>query len=316
MKIRKVLFLLVGLISASSVFAAEQKIIKVGVLVPIQHPAMNKIVSGFSTQLNHLYKNKVHLDIQNAMGDVNLQRSILQKFKLANYDVIAPIGVASTNMAAALIKDKIIVGLAADFSAGKSHNCLVHSVLDEINNRTFIQFIRASYPKSNNLILVYSNTDKVLPQAKDFIAQASKMHIKVVPVMVNNVTDINPNVSAIVANNNVHSSAIVVLKDTVVVTGISSLVNISQKHQIPLIVSDEGSVQNGAGIGLGVKEIQIGIEGAELIKELLDTTEVCEVDDRSMTALTIFVNRNDLFNISVLKLQIIAQQMQYSIGII
>ncbi len=308
--------ILVFIVSIFSVAYAgnDSKIVKIGVVAPIQHPAMSKIIDGFVSQLNKTYKNRVHIDVQNAMGDVNMLRAILQKFKLANYDVIAPIGVVATNMSAALIKDKIIIGLAADSSEGKSKNCMVHAVLDEIDNKTMLHFIRASYPKFSNLMLVYSNTDKVLPQAKDFINQASKLNIKVTSVMVNTVADIASNVAPVVSAN--HPSAILVLKDTLVVSGVSFLVNLSQKNQIPLIVSDEGSVQTGAGIGLGVKENQIGIDGALLLKDILDTSDICEIEDKNMDKLTVFINRNDLFGISVLRLQIIAQQMQYSMGII
>jgi ABC-type uncharacterized transport system substrate-binding protein len=292
----------------------NSQVIKIGVVAPIKHQAMDKIIKGFITQVNKTYKNKVHVEVQNAMGDVNLLRSILQKFKLVNYDVIVPIGVVATNMSAALIKDKVIIALAADSSEGKSKSCLVHSVLDEIDNKKILHFVKVSYPKINNVMLVYSNTDKVLTQAKDFIVQADKLNIKIIPVMVNTVTDLANNVSSIVSSH--HPNAIVILKDTTVVSGVSFLAHISQTNQIPFIVSDEGSVQAGAGIGLGVKEEQIGVEGALLLKNVLDASDMCDIADKKMDKLTLFINKNNLFGISVLKLQIIAQQMQYSLGII
>lgn len=308
------IFLLVTLALACNLVYAADQVLKIGVLAPVQHPAMEKIISGFSSQLTKTYKGKVQIDVQNAMGDVNLQRSILQKFKLADYYVIAPIGVSATNMTAALIKNKIIIGLAADDSKGKSDSCKVHVVHDEINNVQLLKMIKSIYPDSRSLMLVYSNTDKIRPQAKDFIAEANNSGIKVIPVMVNNISEINVTVTGVLAGNK--PSAIVVLKDTTLVTGISYLVGLSKKTKIPLVVSDEGSVQNGAGIGLGVTESQIGVDGAILLNEVLGSKDMCSISDKQMTDLTIFINSKDMFGTSAGQLQQIAKSSNYKVKVI
>lgn len=309
--------LLIGLLLFSFAYATnnKEKVIKIGLVLPIQHNAMTEITNGFTQEISRLYPgDKVVVDVENAMGDVNLLRSILQKFKLSNYDIIVPVGVVATNMAAALIKNKIIISLASDVRSDSSSSCLLHSVFDEIDNKQMLDFIKASYPQLNSLMIVYSNTDKVIPQAKNFISLAVKYGIKVTPVMVNNISDINHNLNATLSGH--HPEAMLVLKDTVVVAGISYLINISQKYKIPLIVSDEGSVKTGAGLGLGVREKQIGEMGAGLLQEVLTASNRCNIKNQHLNRLTIFINSNNLFGVSIVKLQTIAQNMQYSIGII
>jgi ABC-type uncharacterized transport system substrate-binding protein len=42
-------------------------------------------------------------------------------------------------------------------------------------------------------------------------------------------------------------------------------VNTARKNNVPVIASDEGSVKNGADVGLGVKEKELGIVGAKIV---------------------------------------------------
>ena len=58
------------------------------------------------------------------------------------------------------------------------------------------------------------------------------------------------------------SSIILILKDSLVASGISTLVQTAQKTGRILMTSDEGTVKAGAHFALGISEYEIGKKGA------------------------------------------------------
>src|SRR3989338_6008023 len=70
--------------------------VTVGILVPMEHRAMDEIVAGFKETLTQRYPGKITFLVKNAEGDINLQRSILQSFEQKSIDLYAPIGTQTT----------------------------------------------------------------------------------------------------------------------------------------------------------------------------------------------------------------------------
>jgi putative ABC transport system substrate-binding protein len=267
--------------------------VKIGIIEPLEHTAMNEIVAGFKETFQKIYHEPVTITVENAQNDANLQRAIIQKMRDANDTIIIPIGMGTTQMSLAMVHDQAIVSLAAEISDKDRQNlkkCNVAVVHDQISSEQLLQFIHAAYPGLTQLSLIHSSADKVFPEVEETIAAGKKYGITVRHIMVSSLPELYAAASAIPKE----TQGIFILKDSMIVIGISTLAKIAAEKHIPLIASDQGSVENGAGISLGVHEKDIGVEGAKLAAAVLQGKSICELPIVEMTKLTVFINPNSL----------------------
>lgn len=264
---------------------------KIGIIVPIEHAAMQEIVAGFSDTLHEKYQKPVKIKVANAQGDANLQRSIIQQMNDQHYDLIIPIGLSATQMTLSIVKQQPVLSLAADISETDRKNrtpCNIAVVHDEIPPEKTIAFIHAVYPDIKQIALVHSSSEKVYPEIKAATTKANELGITIKPLMVSTLPELYSVGNAIPKQ----AQAILVLKDHMIVSGISTLAKIASDRHIPLITSDQGSVQGGAGFALGVREKQIGVEGAKLAADILQGKTACSLPITEMKNLTVFINPN------------------------
>lgn len=294
MKILTQLISQLALISACSIcYASEPAPAKIGIIVPLEHVAMNEIVAGFSDTLHSLYPHPVKIEVKNAQNDLNIERAIIQQMRDTHETIIAPIGTDATRMSLATIHQQPIVSLAADFSQQdrtQLKSCNIAVVHDEIPGETSIAFIHAVYPEITQITLIHSSADKVFPEVKKIVAAGKKNNITVTPLMAATL----PDLTSVAQSTPSTTQAIFILKDHLIVSGIGTLAKIAHNRHIPLITSDQGSVEGGAGFAIGVPERQIGVEGAKLVVAILEGKNPCDLPLVEMKKLTVFINQSAL----------------------
>jgi putative tryptophan/tyrosine transport system substrate-binding protein len=287
----KIIFVLLVLpvFLLSACHKKENNAIRIGIVLPIEHKAMREITYGFENKLTQIYKKPVIFKVANAEGDPNLMRAIIMQMRDAGYDFIVPVGTATTQMAAALVQKQQLIGLAAEYSEKMRqvrHPCNIGIVDDELNNTQIIAFIHAAYPALKNLSIVYSAADKIFPEVEAVKQAASNHGITLHRIMVQNLTDLYSAANAMPKD----TQTIFILKDNLIASGIDTLSKIAHERKIPLITSDDGTVQAGAGFALGVREQQIGEEGAKLAATVLSGATICKLPIVKMTKPTLFIN--------------------------
>ena len=263
----------------------------IGIVLPLEHKAMQEIVKGFTETLKQQYHQPVKIVVENAEGDPNLERAILQKMHDNHYDVIVPVGTDATEMAVSMAEGRTVVSLASDLSDQARHqlkDCNVAVVHDEISVEQSLKFIHAVYPNIHELTLVHSAANKVFPEVQAAVAAGKAYGITIHPLMVSSLAELYSVANSIPAT----SQGIFVLKDSLIVSGIATLAKTASDKHIPLITSDEGSVESGAGFAMGVYESQIGVQGAELASAVLNGSKACDLPIREMRDLTVFVNQS------------------------
>lgn len=285
--------------------------IKVGIILPIEHQALKEISQGFQDTLLQLYKQPINFKIGNAQGDINLQRAIITQMRDANYDLIVPISTSVTQMTASLVKTKPVIGLAVDMSDKKNNLVIVD---DEIDNAKIITFIQKACPNIKNITLVYSATNKIFTQIEQIKSISKSYHINVHYLMVQSLVDLYSASQAIPES----TQAIFILKDNLIVSGIETLVSMAKERKIPLITSDEGTIQKGAGFALGVHEKDIGIAGAKLAMQVLRGAIPGTLETVKLTQPTVFINLKSLTvtGQDIDKIKQAAKQLKYSVEII
>lgn len=278
----------------------------------MQHQAMDEIVAGFKDTLQQNYPSKITFLIKNAQGDANLQRSILQQFKQQQVDLYVPIATQSTQMTLAMVHDKPIVGVAAEYTEVQRKRrvpCNITVVDDEIAVATQLQFMRKAIPNLKQITLVHSPSDKIMPEVAACIKYAKAHGFKVQDLMVQQLADLY-----IVSQRiSPQSQAIFILKDSLIASGIRTLVKQAEISHIPVISSDDGTVQEGAAFAVGVKEYQIGVEGAKLATKVLQGTKISEVPIKNLDKFSVFINSKATARqeIDVVKIQQVAQKEGY-----
>lgn len=288
-KINKIMMLI---LSCGMLVACEdnkQKSITIGIIEPLEHAAMNEIVDGFRSSLQKQYDKPVIIRVENAQNDMNLQRAIIQKMKNANYDVIVPIGTGASQMTVSMAPTQTIVSLASNLSdhdRAQLKNCHLAIVHDEISSKQILSFVKKAYPDMKNIMLIHSASEKVLPEVDAAIKSGQSLGITVHHRMVTTLGELYT-VAQSLSND---YDGIFILKDSLIASGASALSLVAQKKHIPFIASDEGSVEAGADIALGVREKQIGVEGGLLAASILKGKEACQLPIVEMSTLSVFVN--------------------------
>ena len=275
----------------SSVLANTASVPKIGIVLPLEHPAMQEIVDGFELGLKANYPHPVSIHVENAQNDLNLQRAIISQFRDQHDDLIVPIGTSTTQMTAMIAKQQSIVALAADDTSleaernAASHVAMVH---DEINSLQALSFLHQAYPALTRITLIHSASDKIFPEVQQAILDGKKEGIEVKPIMVTTL----PDLYAALKNLPKDTQAIFILKDGLMASGATNIAQEAMVRHILFMASDQDSVKAGAHFALGVYERQIGEEGGRLVAEILSGQSPGSLPIVHMTKLTVFVNQH------------------------
>lgn len=287
--ILKTLFISIGCFLLLACNDNKEKPIVIGIIEPIQHTAMQEIVSGFDATLKQHYKKPYVIKVENAQNDMNLQRAIIQKMKDANYDIIVPIGTSASQMVVNMVTKQPIVSLASTLSEqerAQLTHCNVAIVHDEISSMQLLTFVHQAFPQIKNIMLIHSAAENVLPEVERAIKAGHLIGIAVSHRMVTTLQELYTVAQSLPSQYD----AILILKDNFIASGASTLSLVAQKKKIPFIASDEGSVKAGADLALGVREKQIGVEGGKLAAAILQGSDACKMPIVEMTTLSVFIN--------------------------
>jgi len=267
-----------------------QKVLHVGIVLPIQHAALDDIVAGFKEELKaKMGDAEVEIQVQNALGDANLQRSMIAKFLNDKVDLLVPVATGTTQMTVQMAnKEQPVLFLAANIrpnSDATTRRPDLMGIVDEIPLAVQFEFLKKAIPGLTKISLVYSASDKMLDDVKQFEALAGKNGISLQRLMIQNLSDLYT-ISRRIEGD---SQGIFILKDNLVASGINTLVQQAGSLKIPLITSDEGTVRNGAAIAIGVIEADIGRQGARLAAKFLKQEETTQSIE-TLDTIKVFVN--------------------------
>ena len=261
----------------------------VGVILPMEHEALNQITQGIKEELEKKMGKSVVLKIKNAQGDSNIQRAVIEQLVRDQCNLLIPVGTAASQMTLSLAPHQKILCLAADSALLTSNRQVQATALtDELSAADSLSFLHKAFPKINKITLLYSASEKVAKEVPLVRKAARGLGIEVQPLMVQNMGELYT-VSKAIASD---SQAIFILKDHLIVSGIQTVVQQAQICQIPVMSSDEGSVIAGAAFAIGVKEASIGQQGALLAKAILEGESPKNIPPQMMEGpFPLFVNR-------------------------
>ncbi len=288
------LLILVGVVAVVSFYFAskpENNVIKIGLVVPVQNVALDDIVDGFKSELSARLGKRAHeIHVQNAIGDINLQRSAINQFVNQKVDLLVPVGKGASLMALNLAPREQNVLFLAALIPPQSETAVqkpgLMGVIDEIPITLQLDFMRAAVRDLKKLTVVYVAGDKIFDDVKELKEKALSVGINVQQLMVHNLAELYT-VSSQIDHD---SQAIFTLKDVMVASGINALVQQANSLKIPLITSDEGTIRSGGAFAVGVTEADIGRQGARIAGSFFDKENVDPI--QYLNTISVFVNRS------------------------
>lgn len=315
---RRLLFafiLSVMMLSLAACGQGDSQKATVAIVAPVEIPAMTEIIKGIQSGINTQCGSKANFIVKNAQGDLNLQRSILQQYNGDDkVKIVVPIGTVSSEMAMTLIKNKPIVAIAADYQPAdvtNANNQNVTNLRDDPSPEAQLAFIHQAMPNIKYLTLVHSSEKRVVAEVQMAKAAAAQYGITLQDLMIQQLPDIYSVSRAI----NPKSQGIYILQDETVVSGIKSLVKQAEQRHIPVIASDDGSVQNGAAFSIGVKQRDVGLQGSGLLCQVLQGKKASDIPTKKMSKYTVFVNhsRLDAQKVQLKQLSAAAKKFDYPV---
>lgn len=286
-------FLLIITLLISPLVGAEKKPLTVGIILPMEHQALNDIAQGFQDQFSAQYGAPVTYKVQNAQGDLNLQQAIIKNLIDQDVDLLVPIATHTAQMTLKLSKKIPVVTLAAIVpEAERLRNSPVNAtgVLDEVPPLHALSFLKHLRPHLKHMTLIHSASDKIIKEVEEAKEEAKKMGITVQALMIQTLPDLYTMAKSIEDQ----SEVLYILKDNLVASGIATLKNIAKKKGILLLTSDEGTVKEGAPLGIGVTEYDIGKEGAKRAIDVFSGHAIADLPILQMSNLKVFVDEQSV----------------------
>ena len=261
----------------------------IGIILPLTHPSLQKIVDGFCSKMTALAGNNYSFLIRDAHGDQAIQQpAIIDEMLYKKVCLMVPIGTLCTQMTVQKATTTPVIGLASSKKSIEGAS-LGYVIEDEIDMRTHCSFIKNCIPSISKVAIIATQNEKTVPEIEQFRNEALNSGIAVQIIFIQNSSEIY------LATHSIDTDvqAIFILKDHAVVSGIATIAAFASERKIPLIASDEGSVEQGACCALGIKEKSIGEHGAVLAYKLLTKSSDVLEKNTQLSDITVFVNKKN-----------------------
>lgn len=278
-----------ALLGATVLYSVESEALKIGVIVPLQHKAMDSIVEGLRESVQKQLGDGVEIIVKNANGDAVLQKQIIQQLVHEGVEYLLPIGTTTSQMTVATAKSVPVICIAAMMSEAdriKAGENRVVVIQDEIEATHLLEFIRSHFPNLKRIGLIYGNSEKIFPEIEQAKNYCTKHNMQLNLQKVDTTSEVYQ-YSQMLSKE---SDCVVVLKDHMVVSGITGLVKNASKTGALVISMDDGSVQAGAHFGLGVGEKDIGVATGEVLSRIVKGEAMKEIGSVKLTNLSVFYN--------------------------
>ena len=255
----------------------NEKIINVGVLQLLSHPALDAIYKGIDEELaNQGYKNgeNIKINLLNAQGEQSNLALMSEKLVSEKNDILVAITTPAALSLANVTKNIPIVmaGITYPVEAGliaseeKPGNNIT-GVSDRTPIKQQLELMKEILPNLKNIGLLYtSSEDNSIKQIEEAKKYAAELGLEVKLAAISNTNDIQQVTESLASE----VQAIFVPIDNTIASAMATVVKVTDKFKVPVFPSADTMVADGGVLGLGVDQYQIGVQTAKVIVEILN----------------------------------------------
>jgi len=281
--------------SNSKVSVETEELKKVGVIQLADHIALERARVGFEDELK-----KTNPDIEiiskNANGDLTVVPQIVKSFKDQNVDLIYAIatpaaqGAKNAEKEIPIIFNAVTDPVSSDLVENlESPEGNVTGVSDYFSIVAQVEEMIDIFPEVKNIGVMFStNESNSKFQIEELKKAASDFGLNVVEVGVNNINDVSTAIKTIEPKIDIFMA----ITDNTVSSASSIIAESLKKANIPSFASEEGPVENGILLSLGVNYENLGREAAHMADEILKGKKVSEIPVVFSTDTKKVVNKN------------------------
>lgn len=261
--------------SSTSTDAAGGDSYRVGINQLVQHPALDAATTGFKEAFEEAGVD-VTFDEQNANGEQGTALTISQQFASDNLDLVLAIATPAAQATAQNITDIPVLFTAVtdavsaelvDSNEAPGGNVTGTSDIAPIEQQ--LELLQQLVPDAKSIGIVYASGEVNSQVQVDEVTKAAEP--LGLSVNTQTVTTVNEIQQAVEALGDV--DVIYVPTDNMVVSGISSLVQVAEQKQIPVIAAESGTVEGGALATLGIDYTELGRQTGEMALRILQDGE-------------------------------------------
>lgn len=267
----------------------------IGVSQLVQHPALDAATEGFKEAFADAGVD-VEFTEQNANGEQATALTIAQQFAGQNLDLIlanaTPAAqamaqnVTDTPILFTSVTDPVEAELVNDWDAPGAN---ITGTSDKTPLKDQFDLIEQLSPETKTIGIVYASGEvNSQIQVKDAEKEAKERGWTVETQTVTSVGEI-PQAAETLKD----VDAFYVPTDNMVVSGISSLVQVAEQHQIPVIGAEAGTVEGGAAATIGIDYKELGRQTGEMALRILrDGEDPAEMPVETATEFSYVVNED------------------------
>ncbi|MGM0501159.1 MAG: ABC transporter substrate-binding protein [Bacillota bacterium] len=275
----------------------EKEKIKVGVIQIVEHPALDSARQGFKDLLAEKgYEEDVDIvyEYQNAQGDMSTAQTIAKSFDQKDLDLILAIATPTSQAVANTITDTpiLITAVTDPESAG-----LVDSMEQPGGNLTGtsdltpvgkqLELFNKLERDVKKVGILYNSGETNSDFLKDLAKEkAEELGIEMVEAPVTSSSEVYQTAQSLVGE----VDGIYVPTDNTIVSAIESVIKVTNKNDIPLIVADNNSVEAGALATLGIDYYKLGQQTGEMAVEILNGADPGELPIQRIKEADLIIN--------------------------
>lgn len=266
---------LTGCSGGSEDGGSEGDTYKVGINQLVQHPALDAATAGFKEAFADAGVD-VEFEEQNANGEQATALTIAQQFAADDLDLALAVATpAAQAMAQNLVNIPLLFTAVTDpvsaelVDSMEAPGANITGTSDAAPIDRQLELLKQIVPDAKRVGIVYAsgevNSQVQVDEAKK---AAGPLDLE---ISTQTVTTVNEIQQAVEALGDV--DAIYVPTDNMVVSGISSLVQVAEAKKIPVIAAEEGTVEGGAVATLGIDYTKLGRQTGEMALRILQDDE-------------------------------------------
>lgn len=259
----------------------QAKIMTVGVLQFVSHPALDEIYRGIQAGLaeeGYTDQDNLNIEFQNGQADQSKLNTMSQQLIDKKADVLVGIATPAAQALANNTKDiPIVLGAITD---AKSANLVadnqrpggnITGVSDQSPVDAQLALALKLLPDLKTIGVLYSSAeDNSAFQAEKLVSEAEKlgMTVKKYPVPSSN------EISQMVQVMSSEVDAIYLPTDNVIANAMQIVVDIANKNDVPIIPSVDTMVEQGGLATVGINQYELGLQTGRMVADILSGKSV------------------------------------------
>ncbi|MCR8985033.1 ABC transporter substrate-binding protein [Brevibacillus laterosporus] len=277
----------------------ESKVIKVGIVQIIEHPALDAARDGFIAKMkaNGFEKNKtVVYDLQSAQGNMDTAIQIAKKFTGDKVDLILAIGTPAVQAVAqtttdipilfTAVTDPVSAGLVKSMDKPGGN---VSGTTDMNPVEEQLSLIKKVKADAKNVGVIYNsgevNSKVQVDKAKEV---AKKFGLTIIEAAITNPTEVKQAAESMVGK----VDSFYVPTDNMVVASISAVVSVAEAQKIPVVAGEENSVKSGAITTFGIDYSLLGAQTGDMATKILKgESKVGDMPVESQKEMKLVINK-------------------------